>query len=166
MEPYSAAVLAALEVIRCDREKQKRLIQGLVARDLCDIEDAAQQVHLADECAARARQEVFRGWAAEVASRSACAAVLAATVQAAPVRVLLDTDRHVQPTLKPRRKHRKVDGDNRPAPTVKMMSLHKWFSPVTLPEDLELDSQSDVSANGPHMLCYTNSTSARASSML
>ena len=41
MEPYSAAVLAALEVIRCDREKQKRLIQGLVARDLCDKEDAA-----------------------------------------------------------------------------------------------------------------------------
>ena len=61
MDPYAPAVHASLAAIRCECDRKKDFLQGLVTSGLCDVEDAAEQIGVAEQCAAQAHKEVELG---------------------------------------------------------------------------------------------------------
>ena len=86
MDPYAPAVHASLAAIRCECDRKKDFLQGLVTSGSCDAEDVAEQIG----------EEVLREWAASPPA----VALEAAAVQAAPVLTASKPQ--------PRRKHRRT----------------------------------------------------------
>ena len=64
MDPSAPAIRASLAAIRCECDRKKEFLQGLVTSGLCNVEDAAEQIGVAEQCAAQARKEVLREWGA------------------------------------------------------------------------------------------------------